>query len=415
MLTRTTADALAIAARPDGHGPRRLRFVSVVLFDRDADRSLGTYTIHANGEPRAVHVAAGRPLEWCAAGYNVLRQRGEPTPRRAAPTAGPHSGLRIQGTRARTRAARRVFEGALAGHLRRRGATTTANLHGALGWFWLRLDAKEIADLVEASFRDGLIVPTRRPARVTGNALNGDEWMLTDRGRALTQARSLALRDLGRGALGIAGPLADKGDKAVKAIIGAIALAIPGAAALTAATKGLLAATLLFGVGLTVVLAAGVRGERDLHDAALAWPRLRVCRPAVYARYAVEWRGWPPTIQLYVFGYAILAAAALGLFGSFDIAGLQPIVSDWHLLKDLVGWRAAAIVAALIGWRVFRRRKDWHRYLTTRRAFHAELREREEKQRRVPRTHCAWGEHCPGDHPPGAPLTADLPQVAVSA
>jgi hypothetical protein len=76
------ATTYAIEVGTAGRFLRRVTFVSVAFFERRPDgtrRGLGLQTVQT-GQAGTFEIAHEGELEWRAAGYNVLRQRGNPIP-----------------------------------------------------------------------------------------------------------------------------------------------------------------------------------------------------------------------------------------------------------------------------------------------------------------------------------------------
>jgi hypothetical protein len=74
------ATAYVIEVGTAGHFLRRVAFVSIAFFEQRPDgtrRGLGLQTVRP-GQAETFEVTHEDKLEWRAAGYNVLRQRGEP-------------------------------------------------------------------------------------------------------------------------------------------------------------------------------------------------------------------------------------------------------------------------------------------------------------------------------------------------
>ncbi len=82
-VTRTAPGHYAIEARPAGRGPRRVRLVSVAFWEEHPDgdrRALAMHSVRTDEPAEPFAIEHEGTLRWRAAGYNRLRQRGEPTP-----------------------------------------------------------------------------------------------------------------------------------------------------------------------------------------------------------------------------------------------------------------------------------------------------------------------------------------------
>ena len=80
-IERVAADRVTVVAKAHGHGPRRVRFVAVLLHEAETGRPLALRRVKAHGDEHTIPLPASTtPLAWRAAGYNLLRQRGDASP-----------------------------------------------------------------------------------------------------------------------------------------------------------------------------------------------------------------------------------------------------------------------------------------------------------------------------------------------
>lgn len=213
----------------------------------------------------------------------------------------------------------------LAQRLREQQETETySHMLGRLGWFQLRLTARELRDLVGSAQSHGVIAPvTHAP---TGHRLPEPTWALSTEGRSLPRPRGGSYKDM-RHQAGAAVRRAWGFSKTLLAITG---LVLTTGLGLTVKDGSLLANILLVvgGWGIFLSLAAtAVDAERGLTACAASWPRLERYRPrrAEFQRLRLRAPGTPC-----LFAAATLAAVAiiaLRLHHEDEIA-----TSTWHAI-----------------------------------------------------------------------------------
>jgi hypothetical protein len=218
--------------------------------------------------------------------------------------------IKLGGWGPQERAARGVYEGSLTQHLRWRGVTSTKELRGEVGWFWLRFAPGELQQVVEAARRDELIQPMGQAVRADGSEIAKPEWALTDRGRTLKRTRALATRDIFFRLRSLLQPALSGIEKQARTVALVLA-AVPGvAAALGVINVAIGAGLALVGIVSAIVFASALRGETALRHAAVRWPRLESCRPAVYRWQEKEWKIYQRPILLWA-ACAYLSAVAV--------------------------------------------------------------------------------------------------------
>jgi hypothetical protein len=82
LVTRAAPGSYSIAAKPAGRLARRVRLVSVAFWEERPDgsrRGLAMHSVPVGKPAGPFEIEHGGRLRWRAAGYNRLRQRGEPT------------------------------------------------------------------------------------------------------------------------------------------------------------------------------------------------------------------------------------------------------------------------------------------------------------------------------------------------
>jgi hypothetical protein len=385
-VERVATGRFLISAKPTGHLARRVSLVSVAFETPEADggarRPLARFTLRCGHPAGPFEIPEVGKLYWRAAGYNFLRQRGEPGARRQ-PCEVPWP-LKVSGTTSDDRGARRVFEGTLTGHLRRRGAAPLEKLVGRVGWFWLRLNKTEVERLIDAARRDGLVSPLAHSRDASGVEIAKDEWALTERGREHERTRALSFRDSVVAARGIGKPVVSSAEKWGKILIAAAAPFLP----FLILTSGLNVSVAIAIVVVAFTLSTGTRGETALRQAAEHWPRLRTCRPNIYAWQTTNWRPWE---RLPIAGggavYLIASAVILRVTGTwkFDVT---------------VAVALAAVLAALAWWRLG---DAWRRWYSLAKAFRDERNLVGKVRRQEPDDPCALGHDCPASRQ-GGPL-----------
>ncbi len=405
-VERVADETFFITAKPAGYFVRRVTMVAVAFEDRLPDGTRRGLALHSvrTGQPSGPwKIPSEGQLRWRAAGYNRLRQRSEPMP--VKEPVDPAWPIKVTGTSADDQGARRVFEGALTGHLRRRGATSAKSMRGAMGWFWLRLSKQEIAAVIDSSRRDGLVAPLGQAKDAGGLPIAKDEWGLTDRGRTHERTRALSLRDSIVAIRGVGTPVFSASEKWGKRIAAALVTIVP-ALALSSSVNvaiGVVAAGLI----ITLTAGVGLRGETELRQSAEHWPRLRTCRPHIHAWQTTAWRPWE---RLPVAG-----VAALYLL----VAGVALRCSDTWKFNI---WIAVAIgigAAAFAWWRLG---KVWRHWLSLNKAFRAERSDVRNRRRREPDNPCVWGHRCdaargdkdtpcPTFEPGATPATPRVPPI----
>lgn len=80
-VTKVAPGSYSIEAKPAGHLARRVTMVSVAFWEERPGgerRSLAMYSVRAGRPAETFQIPHEGPLRWRAAGYNRLRQRGEP-------------------------------------------------------------------------------------------------------------------------------------------------------------------------------------------------------------------------------------------------------------------------------------------------------------------------------------------------
>jgi hypothetical protein len=377
-VERVASETYAITAKPAGYFARRVTMVAVAFEDRLPDGTRRGVELHSvrTGQPSGPwKIPAEGELYWRAAGYNRLRQRSEPMP--AKKPVNPAWPIKVKGTSSDDQGARRVFEGALTGHLRRRGATTAAAMHGALGWFWLRLSTAEIAATIDASRRDGLVAPLEQSKDAAGKPVVEDEWGLTDQGRSHERTRALSLRDSIVAIRGVGTPVVSTSEKWVKRVAAVLATVIPTLALSTSVS--VLTGVVAAGIIIALTANTGLRGETELRQAAEHWPRLRTCRPNTHAWQTTIWRPWERVpIALVATAYLVAAALALRLSDTWKF-------NVWIAL-------GIGIAAAAIAW--WRLGKVWRHWLSLNEAFREERDDLRNRRRREPGNPCVWGHQC---------------------
>ncbi|MGH2974919.1 MAG: hypothetical protein ACRDLL_08655 [Solirubrobacterales bacterium] len=381
-VERVAPHSFVIDAKPAGHLFRRVSLVSVAFEEEETGepgtrKPLARYAVRAGQPAGPFEIPHEKPLYWRSAGYNFLRQRGEPAARRS-PADAPWP-LKASGRSSDDQGARRVFEGALTGHLRRRGAVPIAKLVGAVGWFWLRLDQTEVERVVDAARRDGLIAPLGQSRDAAGEEIGDDEWTLTDRGRELERTRALSIRDSIVAMRGVGQPVVSAAEKWGKRIVAIAAPFLPFLALGSGLNVSVAIAVVAAGAILALSLGAGLRGETELRRAAEHWPRLRTCRPNIHAWQTASWRPWERV--------PIAAAAALYLIAS---AAILRCTDTWSFNVWLALGVAAAI-AALAWWRLH---DAWAHWLWLNKAFREERNLVEKRRRTEPSHPCVWGASC---------------------
>jgi hypothetical protein len=81
VVTEASPNLFAIEARPTGHLARRVSFVSISFAEERPGgglRALAMYSVPAGRAAKRFEIFHEGPVRWRAAGYNRLRQRGEP-------------------------------------------------------------------------------------------------------------------------------------------------------------------------------------------------------------------------------------------------------------------------------------------------------------------------------------------------
>jgi hypothetical protein len=76
-VTRVGSERVSISVSSSGHWLRRNSRVSVVFEERGTERVLTVHSVDTDAEPLTVNLANTGSVEWRAAGYNRLRQRGD--------------------------------------------------------------------------------------------------------------------------------------------------------------------------------------------------------------------------------------------------------------------------------------------------------------------------------------------------
>jgi hypothetical protein len=371
--------SFVIDAKPAGYFLRRVVLVSVACEEEEAGtrRPLARFTVRAGQAAGPFEIPHDKPLYWRAAGYNALRQRGEPTARRGA-AAAPWP-LKVSGGSVDDQGARRVFGGALTGHLRQRGATPTEKLVGGVGWFWLRLNRTEVERVIDAARRDGLVAPLGHAKDSAGKEIDDEEWVLTDRGRELERTRALSFRDSIVAIRGIGEPVVSTAEKWGKRVASIIAPFVPFIALGSGLNISIAIAVVSAGAILALALGNALRGEAELRRAAEHWPRLRTCRPNIHAWQTKSWRPWERV--------PIAGVAALYLIVS---AVILRCTHTW----DFNVWIALAVGAFAGGVAWWRLRHGWGQWLRLNKAFRDE-RDLVRKRRRTEPSHpCVWGTAC---------------------
>lgn len=381
-VERTAPGLYVIDAKPAGHFVRRLALVSVA-FEEDhvgvpgTRHGLARYTVRTGHPSRPLEIEHDKPLYWRAAGYNFLRQRGEPSARHAPVEASWP--LKVSGGSGDDQGARRVFAGALTGYLRRRGAAPVGEMVGGVGWFWLRLSQPEVERVIEAARRDGLVTPLGQAKDASGAEVAADEWGLTDRGRELERTRALSFRDSVVAIRGVGQPVVSATEKWGKRVIAVVAPLAPFLALGTGLNISVAIAIAAAGAILALSLGAGLRGETELRRAAEHWPRLRSCRPNIYAWQTTAWRPWE----------RVPIAAAVVLY-AIASAVLLRATETWRFSI----WIACAIALALGAFAWWRLREVWGRWLSLNASFRHE-RDRVKRRRLTDPDHpCVRGSEC---------------------
>ena len=375
---RISDNAYSFTARPTGWFFQRITRVMVAFEDEETGKALGFHVLPVGRSIGRLEQAGSGQIAWRAAGYNFLCQRGNVTELKTAtkPVEWP---LNITGTEGADEGARRVFEGDLTNHLRRRGAATKQDLVGrrGLGWFWLRLNEVEAERVLEAARRDGFVCPLGQPRNAAGKPVKEDEWIQTDEGRNVELARAMSFRDSLVAARGVSAPAASGAEKWGKRAAAALVPLLPFLAEPVGVSTAV--AVVVVGIVIALVLRAGIRGEVALRRAALRWPRLQTCRPRIYAWQTTAWRPWErlPVAGAVVI-YALLAGAALKWPGgsSFNV------------------WWALAVLAALVLLASLLLSRPWLRWRRLARDFREERDAVRRLRREEPDHPCAWGHSC---------------------
>ena len=377
-VERVAPELFTIYAKPAGELARRVSLVSVALEEvRDDGTRIGlaSYSVRTGNPSPPLWIPHEGVVHWRAAGYNFLRQRGEPAPEKVAmPPPWP---LEIGGRSNDDQGARRVFEGALTGYLRRRGAAATNELLGDLGWFWLRLNRTEVERVIDASRGDDYVAPLGQAKDAAGIGLFRDEWALTDRGRQLERTRALSLRDSIVAIRGVGKPVFSAAETWGKRVTAVLAPFLPFLALPIGASVSI--AVVAAGAVLALGLSASLRGETELRRAAEHWPRLRTCRPKIYTWQTTAWRPWERVpIAIVAAAYLVTSAIVLRWTGAwkFDV---------WSAIAFGVG------IAAL-SW--VRLGDAWSRWRRLNKEFRDE-RDRVKRLRSLDPDHpCVWGHAC---------------------
>lgn len=377
-VEQVSPNDFTIHARPAGHFLRRVSLVSVAfeeVGESDERIALAMHSARPGHPAGPFEIPNKGDVQWRAAGYNRLRQRGEPLP--AKRPAKPPWPLKLSGGSDDDQGARRVFAGTLTNHLRRRGATSTDDLVGKLGWFWLRLDQDEVEEVVDACRRDGYIEPLGQERNAAGAPIATDEWTLTDRGRKLERTRALSLRDSIVAVRGIGKPVFSATEKWAKRVAATLATVLPALALSLEASTSI--AVIAVGAILASLASSSLRGEAELRRAAEHWPRMRICRRRIYDWQTTGWRPWERVpiaggVALYLLGSAIALRAT----------------ATWEF-NILIGVAVAIVLAALAWWRLH---KAWQRWWGLNKAFQKE-RERVRRLRHKDPDHsCHLGHAC---------------------
>ena len=371
-------DRFTIHAKPAGNLLRRVSLVSVAFEQVGEDgrhAGLAMYSARTGHPTGPFEIPHAGKVRWRAAGYNFLRQRGEPAP--AQSPKQPPWPLELSGASKDDQGARRVFAGALTNHLRRRGATPTDDLVGSLSWFWLRLNRAEVEEVIDVSRRDGYVAPLGQAKDAAGKPIAEDEWALTDGGHKLERTRALSLRDSIVAIRGIGKPVVSATEKWSKRVAAALATVLPALAISIETTTSI--AVIATGAILALALSSSLRGERELRRAAEHWPRLRICRPSIYAWQTTAWRPWE-RLPIAAVAVAYLIASALAL----------RITDTWkfNVLIALI----VAIVLGVVVWR--RLGKTWRRWYALNKAFRRERDRARNLRRKEPDDPCPWGHAC---------------------
>lgn len=348
-----------IVVRPVGHGPRRITRVRVSFEDEATRRPLASRTIHVRDRELSVGLdgLAADSVIWRAAGYNFLRQRGNPigpvalgaeppprlpsrglTPRTLPLTEGDRSGLILADShwsddRRLARWARETFQAILVSDLKRRGAATAEQLYFRLSWFMLPFNHGEIGQLIECAQAGGYIERQEKAIDAKGNGVS-DRWAPTEAGEKLKRPRALSLPDLGNRAIG-----EHAGLSTVFGSVKGVVLAVLPYVVLTGVssqerlhTYGEIAAVVGALVVLVTVLGKGVMGDLRLRAAAMSWPRLERERPCRY-RFQVSYArmGFIPAVLLSVYltgALAVFDVSAAALLAAALVVGLY-VYAAW--------------------------------------------------------------------------------------
>jgi hypothetical protein len=371
-------NCFTIHAKPAGNFARRVSMVSVAfeeVGDSGERTALAMYSARTGHPAGPFEIPHQGEVRWRAAGYNFLRQRGEPAPAQS-PTQPPWP-LGLSGTSKDDQGARRVFAGALTNHLRRRGATSTDDLVGSLGWFWLRLNRAEVEEVIEAARRESYVAPVGQSKDAAGEPIAKDEWTLTDRGRQLERTRAFSFRDSIVAIRGIGKPVVSATEKWSKRVAAALVTVLPALAFSLEASTSI--AVIASGVILVLALSSSLRGETELRRAAEHWPRLRICRPRIHAWQTTAWRPWE-RLPIAAAAVAYLIAAAVAL----------RITDTWKF--NVLIALAVAIMLGVVAWR--RLGKAWRRWYALNKAFRRERDRVRNLRRREPDDACLWGHAC---------------------
>jgi hypothetical protein len=232
-----------------------------------------------------------------------------------------------------------VFHQAFLSHLVQYGASTTDEIAGqSIELFHLRLQEKEIRDVLELARRKRLIEPLADDCNAYGEEIPQAEWGPSQRGREVKMARGLTFAAF-REYLTEVTPAGPKIAGVVQyllvvlVLIGAPIAGVSGATKGTSADKtGAIVAVAVAVFCLGFVLYRGISGDAKLRCAVRAWKRLHDTWP----RYG-RWKG-------------SALRPWLGLLASFLI--LAPFVVRFLLGKHGQLWLLAPYLIGICLWGV---------------------------------------------------------------